>query len=189
MFRMCGALLTLSCRCCVNTYNVYNVMCASNCVLQVLCNGWGVGTDHYGGYAGEARLQSAWAIPLPAGHIGAPRAQVESIRALRLMSPYFSRAERRAGSTDRHGRLHRHALRGRSGEEPVHCLLLSVEPVSTEALTCRCGRGWSRGRGRCWCRARRAGWAAWPRCCSHTSDTPSLPSPARPAPRRTSSSG
>ena len=39
--------------------------------LQVLCNGWGVGTDHYGGYAGEARLQSAWAIPLPAGHIGA----------------------------------------------------------------------------------------------------------------------
>ena len=93
-----------------------NVWCASNSVLQVLCNGWGVGTDHYGGYAGEARLQSAWAIPLPAGQIGAQRAQVECIRALRLMSPYFSRAERRAGSTDRHGRLHRHALRGRSGE-------------------------------------------------------------------------
>ena len=33
----------------------------------VLCNGWGVGTDHYGGYAGEARLQSAWALPLPSG--------------------------------------------------------------------------------------------------------------------------
>ena len=49
----------------------------------MLCNGWGVGTDHYGGYAGEARLQSAWAIPLPAGHIGAPRAQVVHIRAPR----------------------------------------------------------------------------------------------------------
>jgi len=33
---------------------------------MVLCNGWGVGTDHFGGYAGEARLQSRWAIPLPA---------------------------------------------------------------------------------------------------------------------------
>ena len=22
---------------------------------MVLCNGWGVGTDHFGGYAGEAR--------------------------------------------------------------------------------------------------------------------------------------
>jgi len=31
----------------------------------VLCNGWGTGTDHFGGYAGEARLQSHWAIPLP----------------------------------------------------------------------------------------------------------------------------
>ena len=24
---------------------------------RVLCNGWGVGTDHFGGYAGEARLR------------------------------------------------------------------------------------------------------------------------------------
>jgi len=32
---------------------------------KVLCNGWGIGTDHWGGYAGEARLKSSWAIPLP----------------------------------------------------------------------------------------------------------------------------
>ena len=27
---------------------------------RVLCNGWGIGTDHFGGYAGEARLKSSW---------------------------------------------------------------------------------------------------------------------------------
>lgn len=32
---------------------------------SVLVNGWGIGTDHYGGYAGEARIKSEWAIPLP----------------------------------------------------------------------------------------------------------------------------
>jgi len=32
---------------------------------SVVVNGWGIGTDHYGGYAGEARLRSDWAIPLP----------------------------------------------------------------------------------------------------------------------------
>jgi len=32
---------------------------------SVVVNGWGIGTDHYGGYAGEARLRSEWAIPLP----------------------------------------------------------------------------------------------------------------------------
>jgi len=32
---------------------------------SVVVNGWGIGTDHYGGYAGEARLKSEWAIPLP----------------------------------------------------------------------------------------------------------------------------
>jgi len=32
---------------------------------SIVVNGWGVGTDHYGGYAGEARLKSEWAIPLP----------------------------------------------------------------------------------------------------------------------------
>merc|ERR1719347_823360 len=43
---------------------------------QVLCNGWGVGTDHWGGYAGEARLQSAWALPLPSGLTSRQAAQV-----------------------------------------------------------------------------------------------------------------
>lgn len=33
----------------------------------VLVNGWGVGTDHWGGYAGQARLRAEWALPLPAG--------------------------------------------------------------------------------------------------------------------------
>ena len=43
---------------------------------QVLCNGWGVGTDHWGGYAGEARLQSRWAIPLPSGLTSRQAAQI-----------------------------------------------------------------------------------------------------------------
>jgi len=33
----------------------------------VVVNGWGIGTDHYGGYAGEARVRSDWAIKLPGG--------------------------------------------------------------------------------------------------------------------------
>ena len=43
---------------------------------RVLCNGWGIGTDHFGGYAGEARLKSSWAIPLPAGLTGFQAAQI-----------------------------------------------------------------------------------------------------------------
>lgn len=31
----------------------------------VIANGWGMGTDHFGGFAGEARIRSEWAIPLP----------------------------------------------------------------------------------------------------------------------------
>lgn len=34
---------------------------------SVVVNGWGIGTDHYGGYAGEARVRSDWAIKLPQG--------------------------------------------------------------------------------------------------------------------------
>jgi len=34
---------------------------------KVVVNGWGIGTDHYGGYAGEARINSNWALPLPKG--------------------------------------------------------------------------------------------------------------------------
>ena len=33
----------------------------------VLVNGFGMGTDHYGGYAQEAKIPSEWAIPLPEG--------------------------------------------------------------------------------------------------------------------------
>ena len=43
---------------------------------SVLCNGWGVGTDHFGGYAGEARLRSTWAIPLPVSLNGSQAAQI-----------------------------------------------------------------------------------------------------------------
>eukprot|EP00088_Acartia_fossae_P055666 TRINITY_DN6463_c0_g1_i1.p1 TRINITY_DN6463_c0_g1~~TRINITY_DN6463_c0_g1_i1.p1 ORF type:complete len:356 (+),score=98.17 TRINITY_DN6463_c0_g1_i1:27-1070(+) len=32
---------------------------------SIVVNGWGIGTDHWGGYAGEARIKSSWAIPLP----------------------------------------------------------------------------------------------------------------------------
>lgn len=39
-----------------NTHNVGD---------SVLVNGWGIGTDHWGGMAGEARIRSDWAIPLP----------------------------------------------------------------------------------------------------------------------------
>jgi len=34
---------------------------------SVVVNGWGIGTDHYGGYAGEARVRSDWALKLPEG--------------------------------------------------------------------------------------------------------------------------
>jgi len=34
---------------------------------SVVVNGWGIGTDHFGGYAGEARVRSDWAIKLPEG--------------------------------------------------------------------------------------------------------------------------
>jgi len=32
---------------------------------SIVVNGWGIGTDHFGGYAGEAKIKSSWAIPLP----------------------------------------------------------------------------------------------------------------------------
>ena len=34
---------------------------------KVVFNGWGLGTDHYGGYAGMASLRSCWALRLPDG--------------------------------------------------------------------------------------------------------------------------
>jgi len=34
---------------------------------KVIVNGWGIGTDHYGGFAEEARVSSAWALPLTPG--------------------------------------------------------------------------------------------------------------------------
>ena len=34
---------------------------------EVVVNGWGVGTDHFGGFAGAARVRSDWAVKLPAG--------------------------------------------------------------------------------------------------------------------------
>lgn len=42
----------------------------------VIVNGWGIGTDHYGGYAGEARIRSDWAIKLPAGMRGKDAAKI-----------------------------------------------------------------------------------------------------------------
>jgi len=42
----------------------------------VVINGWGIGTDHYGGYAGEARLRSDWAIKLPQGMTGKDAAKI-----------------------------------------------------------------------------------------------------------------
>jgi len=32
---------------------------------SIVVNGWGIGTDHFGGYAAEAKIKSSWAIPLP----------------------------------------------------------------------------------------------------------------------------
>ena len=43
---------------------------------EIIINGWGVGTDHYGGYAGMARLRSGWALPLPAGMTGKQAASI-----------------------------------------------------------------------------------------------------------------
>ena len=34
---------------------------------KIVINGWGVGTDHYGGYATMASLRSSWALRLPQG--------------------------------------------------------------------------------------------------------------------------
>ena len=42
----------------------------------VVVNGWGIGTDHYGGYAVEARLRSDWAIKLPLGMTGKDAAKI-----------------------------------------------------------------------------------------------------------------
>ena len=42
----------------------------------VVVNGWGIGTDHYGGYAGEARVRSDWAIKLPQGMTGKDAAKI-----------------------------------------------------------------------------------------------------------------
>jgi acrylyl-CoA reductase (NADPH) len=42
----------------------------------VVVNGWGIGTDHFGGYAGEARLRSDWAIKLPKGMTGKDAAKI-----------------------------------------------------------------------------------------------------------------
>ena len=43
---------------------------------EVLLNGWGVGTDHFGGFAGEARVKSDWAIKLPTGLTGLTAAKI-----------------------------------------------------------------------------------------------------------------
>ena len=32
---------------------------------RIIINGWGVGTDHFGGYATMASLRSCWALRLP----------------------------------------------------------------------------------------------------------------------------
>ncbi len=34
---------------------------------KVVLNGWGVGETHFGGYAGKARVNGDWLVPLPAG--------------------------------------------------------------------------------------------------------------------------
>ena len=42
---------------------------------EVLVNSFGVGTDHYGGYAEEARMRPQWCLELPQGmtHLTAAR--------------------------------------------------------------------------------------------------------------------
>ena len=42
----------------------------------IVVNGWGIGTDHYGGYAGEARLRFDWALKLPLGMTGKDAAKI-----------------------------------------------------------------------------------------------------------------
>ena len=74
----------------------------------VLCNGWGVGTDHYGGYAGEARLQSAWALPLPAGLTSRQAAQVGTAGYTAMLCV---QALERAGITPHSGKV-RHQYHG-----------------------------------------------------------------------------
>ena len=68
----------------------------------VLCNGWGVGTDHFGGYAGEARLQSAWALPLPAGLTSRQAAQVGTAGYTAMLCV---QALERAGVTPQSGKV------------------------------------------------------------------------------------
>jgi len=43
---------------------------------EIVVNGWGVGTDHFGGFAGEARLKSDWALKLPQGISGISAAKI-----------------------------------------------------------------------------------------------------------------
>lgn len=43
---------------------------------EIVVNGWGVGTDHFGGFAGEARLKSDWALKLPEGISGINAAKI-----------------------------------------------------------------------------------------------------------------
>jgi len=42
---------------------------------NIVVNSYGVGTDHYGGYAEEARMRPEWCLPMPAGmdHLTAAR--------------------------------------------------------------------------------------------------------------------
>ena len=68
----------------------------------VLCNGWGVGTDHYGGYAGEARLKSAWVLPLPAGLTSRQAAQVGTAGYTAMLCV---QALERAGVTPQSGKV------------------------------------------------------------------------------------
>ena len=43
---------------------------------EIVINGWGVGTDHYGGYSGLASLRSSWAMELPGKMTGKQAATV-----------------------------------------------------------------------------------------------------------------
>ena len=43
---------------------------------EIVINGWGVGTDHYGGYAGLASLRSCWAMELPGEMTGRQAASI-----------------------------------------------------------------------------------------------------------------
>eukprot|EP00095_Tigriopus_kingsejongensis_P002596 maker-scaffold1258_size52332-snap-gene-0.11 protein:Tk02596 transcript:maker-scaffold1258_size52332-snap-gene-0.11-mRNA-1 annotation:"zinc-binding alcohol dehydrogenase-like protein" len=43
---------------------------------EILVNGWGVGTDHFGGYAELASLRPEWAMPVPKGLSGLDCAKI-----------------------------------------------------------------------------------------------------------------